>query len=42
VLAGSAVRMATSGVETQREALKADVNSSMDRIMFVLLSVMDY
>ena len=38
VLAGSAVRMATSGVETQRAAWNADVNSSIDRIMFVLLS----
>jgi hypothetical protein len=30
--------MATSGVETQRAAWNADVNSSIDRIMFVLLS----
>jgi hypothetical protein len=38
VLVGSAVRMATSGVETQRAAWNADVNSSTDRIMFVFLS----
>jgi hypothetical protein len=37
VLAGSAVRIATSGVETQRAAWNADANSSIDRIMFVLL-----
>src|ERR1035441_9369412 len=37
VLAGSAVRMATSGVETQRAAWNADVNSSIERIMYVLL-----
>jgi hypothetical protein len=41
VLAGSAVRMATSGVETQRAAWNADVNSSIDRIMCVLLSRKD-
>ena len=33
VLAGSAVRTATSGVETQRAARNADTNSSIDRIM---------
>jgi hypothetical protein len=42
VLAGSAVRTATSGVETQRAAWNADANSSIDRIMYVLLSRMDF
>jgi len=37
VLAESAVRTATSGVDTQRAAWNADANSSIDRIMFVLL-----
>jgi hypothetical protein len=38
VLAGSAVRIATSGVETQRAAWNAEVNSSTDRIICMFLS----